>query len=214
MSLRRPGTPFHPEKERCTEGRFAVGVIEQAIEEGPSEVQGPDTLVISVDVPGHGSIRRKVICPLSMPGSGRGLVGQPVGVRHVTDDPDHVDDVLVVRWPSEVTRALQPFRPEGPGAGHARAWRFLTQCAAVVTVGGILLTVVMLIGVVFTAGELFADLPAWFRPWDVLAASAGAAVLGPLAFAFCGARVTTALSRSRRVNPTPTPTTRTGQSSG
>ncbi|WP_331254273.1 hypothetical protein [Streptomyces halstedii] len=171
-------------------------MIEQAIEEGPSEAQGPDTLMIRADVPKHGSIRRRVICPLSMPGSGRGLVGQAVGLRHVTNDPDDVDDVLVIRWPSEVARALQPFRPEGPGAGRARTWRFLAQCAAVVTVGGILLTVVMLIGLVCTAGELFADLPAWFRPWEVLAASAGAAVLGPLAFAFCGARVTTALSRS------------------
>ncbi|MEV0784115.1 hypothetical protein AB0I52_14285 [Streptomyces sp. NPDC050423] len=194
MSFRRPGKPARPREERFTEGHFAVGMIEDSIEEGPGEVQGPDTLIISADVQGRGVFRRRVTCPLSMPGSGRGLVGQPVGFRHITEDPDDVDDVLVVRWPNKVRKALEPFRPEGPGAGRARAWRRLAQCSAVVTAGGILLTAVMLIGVVFTAGELFADLPAWFRPGAVLAASAGAAVLGPFAFAFCDSRKTTALS--------------------
>lgn len=82
------------------------------------------------------------------------------------------------------------------------------QC--VLTVGGILLTAMMLIGVVFTAGELFADLPAWFRPGAVLAASGGAAVLGPCTFAFCDSRTTAALSRSRRMSPSPSPATRRG----
>ncbi|MFY0510544.1 hypothetical protein ACOMD4_09115 [Streptomyces anulatus] len=210
MSFLRPGKPARPREERFAEGHFAVGVIERSTEEGPSEVQGPDTLIISAHVRGHGVFRRRVTCPLSMPGRGRGLVGQPVGFRHITDDPDDVEDVLVVRWPDEVRTALEPFRPVGPGAGRARAWRFLARCSAVVTVGGILLTAVMLIGVVFTAGELFADLPAWFRPGTVLAASAGAAVLGPLAFAFCDSRTTAALSRSGRISPSPPPTARRG----
>lgn len=198
MSFLRLGKPARPREERCAEGHFAVGVIEYSIEEAPGEMQAPDTLIISADVRGHGVFRRRVTCPLSMPGRGRGLVGQPVGFRHVTDDPDDVEDVLVVRWPDEVRTALEPFRPVGPGAGRARAWRFLAQCGAVVTVVGILLTAVMLIGVVFTAGELFADLPAWFRPGVALAASAGAVVLGPLTFALCDSRTSAALSRSRR----------------
>ncbi|WP_097870873.1 hypothetical protein [Streptomyces sp. rh34] len=190
MRFRRPGKPDGPGEERFTEGYPAVGVIEDSIEDGPSEVQGPDTLVISADMPGHGVLRRRVTCPLSIPGSGRQLVGRAVGFRHITHDPDDVDDVLVVRWPDAVGKALEPFRPTGPGAGRARAWRLLAQCSAVVTAGGVLLTAVMLIGVVFTGGELFADLPAWFRPGVVLTASAAATLLGPFAFAFCDARKT------------------------
>ncbi|MEU8627950.1 hypothetical protein [Streptomyces sp. NPDC048669] len=197
MTFGRPGKPARPTEEPFAEGHLAVGVIEDSIEDGPSEVQGPDTLIISADVSGHGVLRRRVTCPLSVPGRGRGLVGQAVGLRHNTHDPDDMDDVLVVRWPVEVRRALEPFRPEGPGAGRARAWRLLAQCSALVTVGGILLTTVTLIGLVFTAGDLFAELPVWFRPGAALAASAGAAVLGPFAFAFCDSRKTAALSRSR-----------------
>ncbi|MFH9395919.1 hypothetical protein [Streptomyces sp. NPDC017556] len=203
MRFGRPGLPARPEEDRFAEGHLAVGVIE----EGPSEVQGPDTLVISADTPQHGVLRRRVICPLSISGSGRRLVGQSVGFRHVTHDPDDLDDVLVVRWPEEVRKALEPLRLEGPGAGRARAWRLLAQCSAVVSALGILLTAVMLIGVVFTAGELFADLPAWFRPGTALAASAGAAMLGPFAFAFCDARArrTGALSHPFRRGPATRP---------
>ena len=57
-------------------------------------------------------------------------------------------------------------------------------------------TVVTLIGVIFTAGELFADLPAWFRPGVVLTASVGAVVLGAFAFTVCESRTQAALSRS------------------
>uniref|UniRef100_A0AAU3GPZ0 Uncharacterized protein n=1 Tax=Streptomyces sp. NBC_01401 TaxID=2903854 RepID=A0AAU3GPZ0_9ACTN len=197
MSFLHPGKPARPREERFADGHFAAGVIEYSIEEAPGEVQGPDTLVISADVRGQ-VFRRRVTCPLPTPGRGRGLVGQPVGFRHTTEDPDDMEDVFVVRWPDQVRKALEPFRPVGPGAGRARAWRFLARCSAVVTVGGILLTAVMLIGVVFTAGRLFADLPAWFRPGAALAAGAGAAVLGPLAFAFCGSRASAALSHPRR----------------
>ncbi|MFI1226938.1 MULTISPECIES: hypothetical protein [unclassified Streptomyces] len=197
MTFGRPGRTARPEEEPRVEGHLAVGVIEDSIEDGPSEVQGPDTLIISADVPGHGVLRRRATCPLPVPGSGRRMVGQAVGLRHHTHDPDDMDDVLVVRWPVEVRRALEPLRPEGPGAGRARAWRLLARCSALVTVGGILLTVVTLIGFVFTAGELFAELPGWFRPGAVLAASAGAAVLGPFAFVFCASRKAAAPSRSR-----------------
>ncbi|WP_166906486.1 hypothetical protein [Mycobacterium sp. DL440] len=185
-------------RTRSTEGHLAVGVIDDVIEDSPGEVQGPDTLVITAQVPGHGSLHRRVTCPLSMPGSARGLVGQTIGFRHLRLDSDDVDDVFVVRWPAEVSRALEPFRPEGPGALRARAWRFLAQCCAVVAVGGILLTMVMLIGVVFAVGELFADLPTWFRPGLVLIASVCATVLGLFGFSACDACVWRALSDGRR----------------
>ncbi|MEU3053648.1 hypothetical protein [Streptomyces griseus] len=210
MSFGRPGGQARPKEEPFTEGHFAVGMIEDVIEDGPGEVEGPDTLIIGADVPAHVRLRRRVASPLPAPGTGRGLVGRTVLFRHRTHDPDDVDDVRVVRWPDEVRRTLEPFRPEGPGAGRARAWRFLGRCGAVVTTGGILLTAVMLIGVVFTSGELFADLPEWFRPGVVLAASAGAAVLGPFAFAFCASRRTAALAHSRCMAPTSSPTTRKG----
>ncbi|WP_217996783.1 hypothetical protein [Nocardioides jensenii] len=187
---RRPGST----EARFAEGHVAVGLIDRAIEDSPGEVQGPDTLIIRAEAPGHGVIHRRVTCPLSMSGSGRSLVGHTIGFRHARLDPDDLDDVLVIRWPDEVRRALEPFRPEGPGALRARAWRVLAGCSAVVTVGGILLTVVMLIGVIFTAGEMFADLPAWFRPGVVLSGSAGAVVLGAFAFAVCESRTQAALS--------------------
>lgn len=158
-------------RSRSTEGHLAVGVIDDVIEDAPGEVQGPDTLIISAQVPGHGILHRRVTCPLSMPGSARGLVGQTIGFRHLRLDSDDLDDIAVIRWPGKVREALEPFRPGDPGARRARAWRTLGSCCAVAAVGGILLTVVMLIGVVFTAGELFADLPAWFRPGVALAAS-------------------------------------------
>ncbi|AXK37614.1 hypothetical protein DVA86_24575 [Streptomyces armeniacus] len=175
-----------PSEEQLAEGQLAVGVIDDAIEDGPGcDVQGPDMLIISADAPGHGILHRRVPCPLSMPGSGRNLVGQTITFRHTTLDPHFVNDVLVVRWPDEVKRALEPFRPTGPGALRARAWRFLAGCSGVIAVGGILLTMVMLIGVIFTGGELFADLPAWFHPGIALMASVGAAVLGLFAFSIC-----------------------------
>ncbi|WP_143173255.1 hypothetical protein [Nocardiopsis flavescens] len=169
-------------------------MIDDATEDGPSDVQGPDMLSITAEVPGHGVLRRRVVCPLSMPGSGRRLVGRAVGFRHRRLDSDDVDDIVVVRWPDEVAEALEPFRPQGPGALRARAWRFLAGCGAVTAVGGILLTVVLLIGIVSTGGELFADLPPGFRPGVALAVSAGAVVLGLCAFAFCETRMSRALS--------------------
>ncbi|WP_326698502.1 hypothetical protein OG909_14925 [Streptomyces sp. NBC_01754] len=193
-----PAPRPRPSTEQLAEGHLAVGTIDDAVEDGPSDVQGPDMLVISAETPEGGTLHRRAACPLSMPGSGRDLIGQAVTFRHTTLDPDFVDDVLVVRWPDKVRKALEPFRPTGPGAVRARIWHFLAQCGAVLTVGGILGTVVMLIGVIFTKGELFADLPAWFRPGVALAASAGAAVLGPAAFAVCSSRVRAALVHPSR----------------
>ncbi|MFJ3325836.1 hypothetical protein ACIPMT_15470 [Streptomyces griseus] len=198
MSFGRPGRRTRPKEEPVTEGHMALGMIEDAIENGPTEVQGPDTLIIGADVPTHGQLRRRVTCPLPVPGSGRGLVGRSVRFRHRTHDADDRDDIRVVRWPDEARRAPEPLRPEGPGSGRARAWRFLGRCGVVATAGGVPLTMVTLIGVVVTSGELFAGLPEWFRPGAVLAASAGAAVLGPLVFAFSESRGAAALSRSGR----------------
>lgn len=190
----RSGGRSRPTGPRAAGGGLVVGVIDGAAEDGPSEAQGPDMLSITARVPGHGVLRRRVVCPLSMPGSGGRLVGRAVVFRHDGPDSDDVDDIVVVRWPDEVAEALEPLRPRGPGALRARAWRFLSGCCAVAAVGGILLTVVLLIGIVFTGGELFADLPPGFRPGLAPAVSAGAVVLGLCAFAFCETRMSRALS--------------------
>lgn len=182
-------------RSRTAEGHLAVGVIDDAVEDAPGEVQAQDLLLIKAEVPGQGTLRRRVSCPLSTPGSGRLLIGQALVFRHDGVDSDDVDDIFVTRWPPRVREALEPFRPVGPGALRARAWKFLARSSAVATVGGILLTMVMLVGVVFTGGELFAGLPSWFRPGVALAGSAGAAVLGAFAFAVCEARVGKAASR-------------------
>lgn len=189
MSMKHSGNRRRSKEARLAERHLAVGVIDDAIEAAPGEIQGPDMLIVSAEAPGHGIVHRRVTCPLSMPGSGRRLVGQAIRFRHIGLDTDDLDDIFVVRWPDEVSRALEPFRPEGPGALRARAWRFLAHCSAAITVGGILLTIVMLIGLMFTAGELFADLPTWFRPGIALTASVGTVVLGLLAFAVCESRV-------------------------
>ena len=98
----QPVPRLRPTDEQLTDGHLAVGTIDDAIEESPgSDVVGPDTLIISADVPGHGVLHRKVPCPLPVPGSGRRLVGQIVPFRHTTFDPDFVDDALVVGWPPE-----------------------------------------------------------------------------------------------------------------
>ena len=65
--------------------------------------------------------------------------------------------------------------------------------------GGILLSVVLFIGIVFTGGELFADLPAGFRPGAALAASVSAAVLGLILFAICEARRGRVLEERRQL---------------
>ncbi len=190
-----PNPPHQPSKQQLAEGHLTVGVIDDAIEEDPGcDVQGPDTLIISADMPGLGVIHRRISCPLPMPGHGRGLIGQAVGFRHSTHEPDFVNDVLVVRWPSEVNRALEPARFEGPGALRARGWSFLAGCSLVVVWLGIILTPVLLAGLVF-GGDMFTDLPAWFRPGVALASSIGAVVLGLVAVVVCNERTNAARSQ-------------------
>ncbi|SDS92157.1 hypothetical protein [Jiangella sp. DSM 45060] len=187
-----------PSEEQLAEGHLTVGVIDYAIEDAPGgDVQGPDTLLISAEVPGHGVLHRRVQCPLSMPGSGRGLAGQTIGLRHTTFDPDFVDDVLVVRWPPGVDRALEPFRFEGPGALRARVWSFLAGCSFVVMWIGIALTPILLCGMIF-GGDMFTDLPTWFHPGIALAASVAAVPLGFVMVAVCNGRMAAALSHPAR----------------
>ncbi|MDV3130349.1 hypothetical protein M1247_35970 [Mycobacterium sp. 21AC1] len=184
-----------PSERQLAEGHLAVGVIDDAIEDGPGgDVQGPDSLIISADIPEHGILHRTVACPLSMPGSGRNLIGQSVPFRHTTFDPDFVNDILVARWPREVNRALEPVRFEGPGALRARVWSFLAGCSFVVMWAGIVLTPLLLCGVIF-GGDMFTDLPAWFHPGVALATSIGAVPLGFILVAVCNERMNAALSR-------------------
>jgi hypothetical protein len=187
-----------PSGEQLAEGHRAVGTIDEAIEDGPGgDVQGPDSLIISAEVPGHGTLHRRVQCPLSMPGSGRDLVGRSVPFRHTTFDPDFFNDILVTRWPPEVNRALQPVRFEGPGALRARAWSFLAGCGFVAMWAGIALTPILLCGMIF-GGDMFTDLPAWFHPGVALAAAIVAVPLGFIIAAACNERMNAALSLPTR----------------
>ncbi|WP_420039059.1 hypothetical protein [Gordonia sp. MP11Mi] len=191
-SLPRP----RPSEEHFADGHLAIGVIDDAIEEGPgSDVQGADMLIINAEVPSHGILHREVLCPISMPGSGRDLIGQTISFRHTTHDPNFINDALVVGWPPMVSRALEPTRFEGPGALRARAWRFLAGFSMAVTCIGIMLTPVLLCGII-VGGDMFADLPAWFHPGVAVASSVGAAMLGLFAVAVCNRRMNAALRRT------------------
>lgn len=145
-----------PSEEEFAEGHLAVGMINYAIEDSPGEVQGPDTLHIYADIPRHGTLPRTVPCPLSMPGSGRDLVGHSIPFRHTTFDPDYSNDILVVRWPPKVQEALKPVRYERPGALRARIWSILAGCSFAIMYSGIALTPVLLCDLVFGSivGEL------------------------------------------------------------
>lgn len=194
-----------PSEEQLAAGHLAVGTIDDAIEDDPGvDVQGPDTLVISAELPGGGVLHRTISCPLSTPGSGRRLIGQAVAFRHTTLELDFVNDVLIVRWPDEVRKALKPYVP---GSLRERFWIFLASCSTVIAVGGFLLAWVMFIGVVFTGSEMFSGLPSWFHPGLTLAGSAAAGILGLFAFGFCNSRATATRSRAgrrrrpREVNP-------------
>lgn len=110
-----------PSDKEFAAGHLTVGTINDALEEPPGQdVQGPDRLVISAEIPGHETLYRQTTCPLEMPGSGRNLVGRTIGFRHTTFDPDYGNDILVVQWPREVRKALEPVRREGPGSLRAR----------------------------------------------------------------------------------------------
>lgn len=177
-----------PSDKEFADGHLAIGMIIDRIEDGPGgDVQGPDMLVVSNDVSGHGVLHRQVPCPLSVPGSGRDLIGQPVRFRHTTFDPHFIDDISVVRWPPQVNRALAPVRFEGPGAFRARVWNILAGCCFVVMWAGMVLTPILLCGIVL-GGDMFTDLPAGFRPGIALAGSVGAVPLGLIAYIFCNKR--------------------------
>ncbi|ABK74837.1 hypothetical protein [Mycolicibacterium smegmatis] len=193
-----PSTPRPtPSEAEFTEGYLAVGMINDAIEDGPGgDVQGPDKLVISADIPGHGTIYRTRSCPLSMPGSGLKLIGHSIRFRHTTFDPDYSNDIQVTRWPPEVRKALEPVRYEGPGALRARAWGLLAGCNFLVMWAGIALTPILLCGIMF-GGDMFTDLPAWFHPGVALASSVGAVPLGLFLVAVCNVHRDAALSRTR-----------------
>ncbi|MEU2946555.1 hypothetical protein ABZ617_11055 [Nocardiopsis alba] len=188
-----------PSEEQLAEGHLAVGMIDEAIEDTPgSDVQGPDTLVISAEAPGGGRLQRTAACPLPISGNGRRLVGQAIGFRHTTFEPDHVNDILVVRWPREVGKALEPAaQNEGPGTLRAHMWGFLAGCGFALLWAGIALTPILLCGIVF-GGDMFTDLPAWFRPGAGLAASVAAVPLGLFLVAACTVRKNAALAHRSR----------------
>lgn len=189
----RPG----PSEKQLAEGHLAVGVINHVIEDGPGgDVQGADMLIISADVPGIGTLYRRESCPLSTPGSGRRLIGQTLRFRHTTFDPDFVNDILVVRWPPEVRKALEPDRYEGPGGPRARLWGFLAGCSFAIMWTGIVLTPILLCGIIF-GGDMFTDLPEWFHPGIALAASVVAVPLGLFLFAVGNTRMDAARSQQK-----------------
>lgn len=177
-------------------GHLALGTIDDRIEDAPGQdVQGADELIISADVPGHGTLHRRISCPLPTPGSGRGLVGHEVQFRHTTYDPDHSDDILVTRWPPVARRALAPVRHEGPGALRARIWSVLASCGFVVMWAGLALTPILSGGIVF-GGDMFTDLPAWFHPGVALTVSISAIPVGLLLVTLCVRRKEAALTHT------------------
>ena len=180
-----------PSDKVLAEGHLALGVIDAAIEDGPSGEQGSDLLIIKADVPGHGTLRRRVWCPLEQPGAGRQLIGQGITFRHTTDDPDFVNDVLVVRWPGWVEEELKPYVP---GSLCERVWMSLATLSGVLAVLGGLAAWVLLLGIV-TGGEMFADLPSWFRPDIALATCAAASVAGFFTIGFFDSRAENARAR-------------------
>lgn len=167
-----------PPHKQLTEGHRAVGIINDVVEDGPGgDVQGADMLIIAADVPGHGTLHRRISCPLSTPGSGRELMGKSIGFRHTTFEPDFVNDILVTHWPAEVARALRQVRYGGPVSLRARIWSFLAGFGFVIMWVGVVLAPVLLCGILF-GGDMFTGLPAWFHPGIALLASIGAVPLG------------------------------------
>ena len=174
-----------PNTDDLAEGTLTIGVINDAIEDGPGgDVQGADTLVISADVPRHGTLHRTVICPLSMPGSGRDVLGQSISFRHTTFDTDFVNDILVVRWPPKIHDALQPSRSTERRTLRSHAWRILGALSFVVMWIGIVLTPIALCELIFRSG-MYDDLAAGVHPGHALAVSICAIPGGLVAAGFC-----------------------------
>ena len=181
-----------PSDEEFAAGSLAVGTINDAIEESPGQdVQGPDLLIISAETPDHGTIYRQTTCPLERPGSGRGLVGQTIGFRHTTFDPDYGNDILVVRWPREVRWALDADRCAGPDSLRTRIWGFFTGLSFVVMWAGIMLTPILLCNLVVGALDginMLADILPTVHPAIAVAVSIGMIPLGLFLTAFCATR--------------------------
>lgn len=188
-----------PSEQEFAAGHLAVGTINDAMAEPPGQdVQGPDRLVISAEIPGYGTIYRQKACPLEMPGSGRSLVGQTIGFRHTTFDPDYGNDILVVRWPREVRRALEPVRYEGPVSPRTRIWGLLAGFSFVIMWAGIMLTPILLCNLIFgslAGSNMLADILPPVHPAIALAVSIGAIPLGLLLAAVCASRRDAVLER-------------------
>lgn len=181
-----------PSEQEFAAGHLAVGTINDAMAEPPGQdVQGPDRLVISAEIPGYGTIYRHKECPLEMPGSGRSLVGQTIGFRHTTFDPDYGNDILVVRWPREVRRALEPVRYEGPVSLRTRIWGLLAGFSFVIMWAGIMLTPILLCNLIFGAlagSNMLADTLPPVHPAIALAVSIVVIPVGLFLTAVCAAR--------------------------
>lgn len=186
-----------PRDKLLAEGHLAVGMIDAAIEDGPSGEQGSDLLVIKAEVPGAGTLHRQVWCPLEQPGAGRQLIGQSITFRRTTDDPDFVKDVLVVRWPGWVEEELKPYVP---GSLRERLWMCLTSLSETIAIFGGLVLWVLFLGVVFTGGTLFTEAPSWFRPAIAMAISAAALAVGLGTAPFFAARAEAARTRPGRTS--------------
>lgn len=179
-----------PSEKEFAEGHHAVGIIYAATEDPGHDAPGPETLVISADIQGHGFIHRHVPRPLGA-GSGHKLVGSSIEFRHTTYDPDYSNDIFVTRWPLEVQEALKPIRYKGPGAVRARIWNILSGFCFVIGCAGVMLTPILLCDLIFgsLAGQrVLADFLPGLHPAIAVAVSVGASPLGFFLSSVCDAR--------------------------
>lgn len=91
-------------QDRLREIKFAagcrsVGMVDEVIEEPPSEVGGSSTftLMINAELPGQVKIRRRLYSQ-DYPSGPDARAGQILIFRHTTLDPDDLDDVLFVKF--------------------------------------------------------------------------------------------------------------------
>lgn len=91
-------------QDRLREAKFAggyrsAGMVDRVVEEPSSEVGGLSThmLLITAELPGQGTIRRRLYSS-EYPAGPDARVGQTMIFRHVTLDPDDLQDVLFVRF--------------------------------------------------------------------------------------------------------------------
>lgn len=193
-----------PSEKEFAAGHLAVGTITDAIEDGPGgDVQGADMLIVSAEIPGHETIHRREICPLSTPGGGHRLIGQPIKFRHTTYDADYERDILVTWWPPGARETVESRRYEGPGALRARIWNFLSGVGVVIGCAGIMLAPLLLCNLVvgsLTGAYMLADFLSAVHPATALAVSAGLIPMG-LFFAAVGATRRDALLSRQKKGP-------------